>query len=48
MPTECEHCGMPLNGASYTLPWEDDDNPYGYYTCPYCGHQNVDYTDDDD
>lgn len=50
MPTECENCGASLERASYTMPWEDDDNAYGYYTCPRCGHENIDYStcDDDD
>ncbi len=44
---ECENCGRSLEEALLTLPWEDDDNMYAYKTCPFCGHKNIIYDDDD-
>lgn len=44
---DCEYCGNSLRGGSYTAPWEDDDNAYGYVICPHCKRKNVRYTDDD-
>ena len=44
---ECENCGSDLKGSSYTLTWEDGDNPCGYVTCRNCGHKNYDEDDDD-
>lgn len=44
---ECENCGRSLEGGSFTLPWEDDDNMYAYIICPYCRHKNTIYEDDD-
>lgn len=43
----CENCGQSLIDGAYTLPWEDDDNPDGYITCPYCQHKNFEYDFDD-
>ncbi len=43
----CEFCGMPLDGAEYIMPWEDGDNYYGYWICPFCGKETEDDSDDD-
>ena len=36
----CYRCGRSLEGAEYTLPWEDGDNPHAYVICPYCRAKN--------
>lgn len=40
---ECENCQGSLAGAALTAPWEDGSNPYGYATCPRCGHDTTLY-----
>lgn len=44
---ECENCGRSLEGGSFTLPWEEDDNMYAYIICPYCRHKSTIYEDED-
>lgn len=44
----CRNCGTPLYEGSYTMPWEDGDNEYGYWTCAYCHAQNIDWDSGDD
>ena len=44
----CCECGCELRGAAYTLPWEDGDNDYGYWTCPSCGEETIDFSTVDD
>lgn len=46
----CPACGLPLDGGSLTLPWEDGDNACAYVTCPHCGYQTIldGYGEDDD
>ena len=48
MPDTCEKCGWSLDGGEYVLPWEDDDNEYGYIICPHCKHENIDWSTEDD
>lgn len=48
MSRDCEKCGWDLEGSDYTMPWEDDDNEYGYYICRHCHHKNEIIEDDDD
>lgn len=48
MSKECIECGFDLSGSGYTLPGEDGDNPYGYWTCRSCGAENIDLSTDDD
>lgn len=43
---KCTNCGQSLSGGSYTLPWEDGDNPDGYIKCPHCGYVNFEWDDD--
>lgn len=40
---ECINCGGSLSGGSYTGPWEDGDNEYGYVICPHCRCKNSRY-----
>lgn len=40
---ECINCGYSLQGGSYTLPWEDGNNEYGYVICPHCRCKNEEY-----
>ena len=47
-PEYCPSCGQSMRNADYTLPWEDDDNPCGYWTCPYCRYEVLDDDGDDD
>lgn len=46
----CECCGQSLERASFTLPWEDGNNPFAFVTCPHCGHKEIKYGfgEDDD
>ena len=48
--SDCENCGMPLEGGDLTLPWEDGGNPNAYVRCPHCGYRNTVYGfgEDDD
>ena len=50
LTNHCRNCGNSLEGGYYTDPWEDGDNEYGYWICPYCGAINEDWNsvDDDD
>ena len=48
MAQECPHCGMEFDSAAYTLPWEDGDNEYGYWECPYCHIEVTDWNSGDD
>jgi Zn finger protein HypA/HybF involved in hydrogenase expression len=43
----CSNCGRSLSGGSYTLPWEEGNNPDGYIKCPHCGFINFEWEDDD-
>ena len=45
---ECCNCGCSLANAPYTMPWEDGDNEYGYWTCKNCGEKNTDWASGDD
>lgn len=45
---ECCNCGCELRESSYTLPWEDGDNEYGYWTCNNCGAETLDLSSADD
>lgn len=44
----CRTCGTPLYEGSYTAPWEDGDNEYGYWTCRKCHAHNIDWDSGDD
>lgn len=44
----CRTCGASLDDAFYTMPWEDDDNEYGYWTCRRCHAKNYDWDSGDD
>lgn len=44
----CRTCGASLDDAFYTMPWEDDDNEYGYWTCRKCHAKNIDWDSGDD
>ena len=44
----CRTCGASLDDAFYTMPWEDDDNEYGYWTCRRCHARNYDWDSGDD
>lgn len=44
----CINCGESLSHAPYTMPWEDGDNEEGYWTCPCCGAENIDWSTSDD
>lgn len=48
MPDTCPNCDMPLDGADYTMPWEDGDNQCGYWICRHCGAKVEDWSTDDD
>ncbi|MGO5337922.1 hypothetical protein ACTQZS_14175 [Bilifractor sp. LCP19S3_H10] len=48
MNDECENCERSLKGGVYVSAWEDGDNEYPYVICPYCGHKNILYVEDDD
>ena len=39
----CINCGYSLRGGSYTGPWEDGNNEYGYVICPHCRCKNERY-----
>lgn len=45
---DCENCGCGLDGSIYVIPWEDDDNEYGYWICSHCHHKNIDWDSGDD
>ena len=45
---DCENCGWSLLGGEYVLPWEDGDNECAYTICPHCGHENIDWSTDDE
>lgn len=44
----CRTCGASLDDAFYTMPWEDDDNECGYWTCRRCHAKNYDWDSGDD
>lgn len=44
----CRTCGASLDDAFYTMPWEDDDDEYGYWTCRRCHARNYDWDSGDD
>lgn len=48
MENYCISCGASLRSAPYTQPWEDGDNEEGYWTCPSCGAENIDWASADD
>lgn len=37
---KCSNCGENLSGSEYTAPWENGNNPDGYYRCRHCGAIN--------
>ena len=43
----CQNCGQSLSGGSYTMPWENGNNPDGYIKCPHCGYINFQWIDDE-
>jgi len=43
----CFGCGREVKNGDYTAPWENGKNPHGFITCPYCGYENEDFSDDD-
>lgn len=45
---KCPRCGTPLYYGFYTVPWEDGDNEYGYWTCSHCGKIIYDWASGDD
>ena len=45
---DCEKCGWSLLEGEYVLPWEDGDNECAYTICPHCGHENIDWSTDDE
>ena len=44
----CRTCGAPLDDAFYPMPWENDDNECGYWTCRRCHAKNYDWDSGDD